>query len=57
VGATLNVVASSLLLKSLLVYTLIDQRATHSFVSYQNVDKLHVIPCKMSKLVTVSALL
>jgi len=32
VGATLDMVASSLLLKSLLVYALIDQGASNSFV-------------------------
>lgn len=41
-----HVVTSTLLLKSLQRHVLIDPIASYSIVSYEIMDKLHVIPCK-----------
>ena len=55
--ATLDVVASALLLYHLPVYMLFDPRATHFFVVSKKVGKLGKSSCRVEKGFTISTLL
>lgn len=49
-----DVVAGTIELSTMQVYTLIDPGASHSFVSCRIVERLHVVPHKLRMGVTVS---
>jgi hypothetical protein len=47
-GASPYMVGSTLQLKLMQVHALIDLRASHSFIAYRIIDKLHVLPNELN---------
>jgi hypothetical protein len=54
VGVVPDVVVGTLQLDTMQVYTLIDPRASHSFVAYKIMNNMHVLSSKLGVGVTVS---
>jgi len=48
VGVVLNMVVGTLQLELMQVYALIDPGASNSFIAYQIVDELHVLPSELN---------